>query len=205
MTSCELLWIMYLWKVEYNWSAIRRSKWRVVNCFELCIFEKLNTTIVTKSHLMLQLWIALNYVSLKSWIQLTLKFCCLLRRCELLWIMYLWKVEYNGFWWLAKLTWLWIALNYVSLKSWIQLLTYSLLQFKSCELLWIMYLWKVEYNNKALAILSLVVVNCFELCIFEKLNTTIQSSKKARQLLWIALNYVSLKSWIQLSPWLGLA
>ena len=171
MTSCELLWIMYLWKVEYNWSAIRRSKWRVVNCFELCIFEKLNTTIVTKSHLMLQLWIALNYVSLKSWIQLTLKFCCLLRRCELLWIMYLWKVEYNGFWWLAKLTWLWIALNYVSLKSWIQrdfVLTITrcvvncfelcifeklnttnklvILVVRSCELLWIMYLWKVEYN-----------------------------------------------------------
>ena len=190
---------MYLWKVEYNSCDVVTWKVIVVNCFELCIFEKLNTTCKFK--------------------------IMIVKCCELLWIMYLWKVEYNtyigvkstplvvncfelcifeklnttGFWWLAKLTWLWIALNYVSLKSWIQ---QSAIRFSvncSCELLWIMYLWKVEYNWTITNASYKMVVNCFELCIFEKLNTTIQVHSEWWFLLWIALNYVSLKSWIQLT------
>ena len=60
--------------------------------------------------------------------------------------MYLWKIEYNSSVAFANATLLWIALNYVSLKDWIQR--------------------KKELSN------SLLVVNCFKLCIFERLNTT---------------------------------
>ena len=143
---CELLWIMYLWKVEYNDKSVVPPQQAVVNCFELCIFEKLNTTT-------------------KIWNRHSL--CC-----ELLWIMYLWKVEYNNIIHEAYKSVLWIALNYVSLKSWIQLEFITIWQRKSCELLWIMYLWKVEYNSRNLPKSKSDVVNCFELCIFEKLNTT---------------------------------
>ena len=137
---------MYLWKVEYNYSFIERITADVVNCFELCIFEKLNTTVISLRSLSVMLWIALNYVSLKSWIQLNDATQTEGLGCELLWIMYLWKVEYN-FEWHGRWFWLlWIALNYVSLKSWIQ-------------------------QERDITAISRVV-NCFELCIFEKLNTT---------------------------------
>ena len=121
VVSCELLWIMYLWKVEYNISICGNTFQGVVNCFELCIFEKLNTTICYGRNKNFTLWIALNYVSLKSWIQ-------------------------HSIWRICNTT--------------------------SCELLWIMYLWKVEYNSTVGYIPITPVVNCFELCIFEKLNTT---------------------------------
>ena len=146
-TSCELLWIMYLWKVEYNVTVSPVKGVSVVNCFELCIFEKLNTTSFDILHNHYLLWIALNYVSLKSWIQRSLIefFCHIVVNCFELCIFEKLNTttSYNGFWWLE----LWIALNYVSLKSWIQQAWFSLFISSSCELLWIMYLWKVEYNT----------------------------------------------------------
>ena len=147
---CELLWIMYLWKVEYNKPILANSWSVVVNCFELCIFEKLNTTFVSVRLVSSLLWIALNYVSLKSWIQRVAVAVLARACCELLWIMYLWKVEYNLSVQTTSSGWLWIALNYVSLKSWIQ--------------------------PKSAIIPAWRVVNCFELCIFEKLNTTLSQS-----------------------------
>ena len=66
---------------------------------------------------------------------------------------------------------MWIALNYVSLKDWIQPI-------------------KENYADD-------IVVNCFKLCIFERLNTTFPKSEGESDKLWIALNYVSLKDWIQ--------
>ena len=60
-----------------------------------------------------------------------------------------------------------------------------------------MYLWKIEYNNCSNCELNSCVVNCFKLCIFERLNTTDKYYNRPYELLWIALNYVSLKDWIQ--------
>ena len=119
--SCELLWIMYLWNIEYNTTEVKKHTLLVVNCFELCIFEILNTTWLNCFSCSLLLWIALNYVSLKYWIQLVKSTLALLTCCELLWIMYLWNIEYNFFYDTRLCRQLWIALNYVSLKYWIQL------------------------------------------------------------------------------------
>ena len=66
---------------------------------------------------------------------------------------------------------LWIALNYVSLTNWIQ--------------------------QRSIILISLIVVNRFKLCIFDKLNTTILKRWLYQVMLWIALNYVSLTNWIQ--------
>ena len=119
------------------------------------------------------MWIALNYVSLKDWIQ---QISCKIRRhivvnCFKLCIFE--RLNTTSVWWPLKIAWLWIALNYVSLKDWIQHLC--------CHFL------------------VKIVVNCFKLCIFERLNTTIISTRDVPQWLWIALNYVSLKDWIQQS------
>ena len=147
ITGCELLWIMYLWNIEYNgyinnskgnllWIALnyvslkywiqqtagKNVAYSVVNCFELCIFEILNTTTNVPR---------LQLVS-----------------CELLWIMYLWNIEYNVISELKEFSMLWIALNYVSLKYWIQLCHNSTTLRSCCELLWIMYLWNIEYNSQ---------------------------------------------------------
>ena len=61
---------MYLWKIEYNAKHNNSTFISVVNCFKLCIFERLNTTQAHRIMLPWPLWIALNYVSLKDWIQL---------------------------------------------------------------------------------------------------------------------------------------
>ena len=60
-----------------------------------------------------------------------------------------------------------------------------------------MYLWKIEYNKTAESVLLVLVVNCFKLCIFERLNTICVNASSVYASLWIALNYVSLKDWIQ--------
>ena len=111
--------------------------------------------------------------------------------------MYLWQIEYNLYFFYygrclvvnrfklcifdrlntttpaaaAQTIRLWIALNYVSLTDWIQLRLYY--------------------------VCVSVVVNRFKLCIFDRLNTTIQMTLSIKFLLWIALNYVSLTDWIQ--------
>ena len=138
---------MYLWNIEYNTALKFLFFALVVNCFELCIFEILNTTQMFKKMFFFMLWIALNYVSLKYWIQHPRIFCWARPSCELLWIMYLWNIEYNYTYAIFVISVLWIALNYVSLKYWIQPLRKRIKQRFSCELLWIMYLWNIEYNT----------------------------------------------------------
>ena len=221
-----LLWIALNYVSLKYWIQrymMEMKKWLVVNCFELCIFEILNTTLSAYSLKIHSLWIALNYVSLKYWIQLRNTRNNIADCCELLWIMYLWNIEYNwrcvvcefeqvvncfelcifeilnttcDFPTFITLV-LWIALNYVSLKYWIQLELAKKLKPKGCELLWIMYLWNIEYNVNVINGNKRQVVNCFELCIFEILNTTMLISVSFLKRLWIALNYVSLKYWIQ--------
>ena len=66
---------------------------------------------------------------------------------------------------------LWIALNYVTLTDWIQ--HYFVLRK------------------------TIRVVNCFKLCNFDRLNTTLGKYDNLDSLLWIALNYVTLTDWIQ--------
>ena len=136
---------MYLWKIEYNCFTSSSPRWA--------------------------LWIALNYVSLKDWIQLLYLFFSEVSvvNCFKLCIFERLNTTSSRKW--IKRIWLWIALNYVSLKDWIQ--------------------------PFLLAEKDQLVVNCFKLCIFERLNTTQLVCIINQDLLWIALNYVSLKDWIQ--------
>ena len=136
---------MYLWKIEYNIPTLTVKWLDVVNCFKVCIFERLNTILAAGITPAAALWIALNYVSLKDWIQSSGLSKALVKvvNCFKLCIFERLNTmkQHRG---LRRLL-LWIALNYVSLKDWIQL----------------------KALNKELE----VVVNCFKLCIFERLNT----------------------------------
>ena len=162
IACCELLWIMYLWNIEYNEDNIDYINVFVVNCFELCIFEILNTT-------------RFRYQGIQC-------------GCELLWIMYLWNIEYNSFAWTR------IGSDVVNCFELciFEILNTTLFNHNDfeycCELLWIMYLWNIEYNSSPVAVGNAVVVNCFELCIFEILNTTYQRENndvRSCELLWI--------------------
>ena len=220
--SCELLWIMYLWKVEYNTTHGRDWHRLVVNCFELCIFEKLNTTKPTIFRYSWWLWIALNYVSLKSWIQLRPWSSALPLVVNCFELCIFEKLNTTSISPNNTVNQLWIALNYVSLKSWIQpkLPLVRALFVVNCFELCIFEKLNTTCSNMTIELYKLwialnyvslkswiqrflmtcqtnVVVNCFELCIFEKLNTTALDNNKKLEVLWIALNYVSLKSWIQ--------
>ena len=179
---------MYLWNIEYNAELVNELTQHVVNCFELCIFEILNTTWCQGAVLWNMLWIALNYVSLKYWIQHTIKFLAIREGCELLWIMYLWNIEYNTD----------IDKERVfHVVNCFELCIFEILNttyqrenndVRSCELLWIMYLWNIEYNTQKPRMFCCAVVNCFELCIFEILNTTFLrfvETPTSCELLWI--------------------
>ena len=162
---------MYLWQIEYNFLINLLLSWIVVNRFKLCIFDRLNTTRQFLFRLFLMLWIALNYVSLTDWIQR--RTCVTFRRnvvnrFKLCIFDRLNTTHRNLF---SKAIMLWIALNYVSLTDWIQ-----------------RTLVGVYTNN---------VVNRFKLCIFDRLNTTLRYPIIYYEMLWIALNYVSLTDWIQ--------
>ena len=168
------MWIALNYVSLKSWIQLGCFIWfaeAVVNCFELCIFEKLNTTVWVRHFASELLWIALNYVSLKSWIQQGRTAYIRLRVVNCFELCIFEKLNTTPSLIACVKALLWIALNYVSLKSWIQHHTMLMICQDSCELLWIMYLWKVEYNFN--------------------LHTC------SKSLLWIALNYVSLKSWIQ--------
>ena len=126
---------MYLWKIEYNNTNNRSKEGSVVNCFKLCIFERLNTIFQYDCKRMGTLWIALNYVSLKDWIQSqkARMFCCAVVNCFKLCIFErLNTIKLCICIFVYKL---WIALNYVSLKDWIQFKQSFKIHSLGCELL----------------------------------------------------------------------
>ena len=117
------------------------------------------------------MWIALNYVTLTDWIQRNRHklVCQIVVNCFKLCNFD--RLNTTHLKQLNYLKLLWIALNYVTLTDWIQ-------PSGKCEAF-------------------CIVVNCFKLCNFDRLNTT-EMQQSARHELWIALNYVTLTDWIQL-------
>ena len=64
---------------------------------------------------------------------------------------------------------------------------------RCCELLSILYLCSVKHNNFNRLVVVLLVVNCFQFCIFAVWNTTKVISGYFLLSLWIAFNFVSLQ------------
>ena len=195
-----------------------------MNCFQFCIFAVWNTTLFIDDKESIKLWIAFNFVSLQCETQL---FCILLAccsGCELLSILYLCNVKHNLFPHLSThrhvvncfqfcifAVWnttlnlfsaifneLWIAFNFVSLQCETQLVPLVAPNNLCCELLSILYLCSVKHNHRDIINIPVIVVNCFQFCIFAVWNTTVCFACEINWKLWIAFNFVSLQCETQL-------
>ena len=140
-------------------------------CFQISIFEPLNTARCDKSNNNTQLWFAFKLVSLSHWIQqimavvrtLGVVICFQISIFEPL--NTAWKIKRNfGIM-------LWFAFKLVSLSHWIQLVS-------------------------IIHQISTVVI-CFQISIFEPLNTAIFTFTNRFNTLWFAFKLVSLSHWIQ--------
>ena len=140
-------------------------------CFQISIFEPLNTASDIKLPMMKALWFAFKLVSLSHWIQRKgglnhgnrVVICFQISIFEPLNTasLHIHPSENQ----------LWFAFKLVSLSHWIQ--------------------------HKVAAVMSEIVVICFQISIFEPLNTADATQPNAPKTLWFAFKLVSLSHWIQ--------
>ena len=143
----------------------------VVICFQISIFEPLETTLTPNVPHFIVLWFAFKLVSLNHWKQPTLGgsrgtvvvICFQISIFE--------PLETTFHFWRASACRLWFAFKLVSLNHWKQ-------------------------RNSALAF-ALKVVICFQISIFEPLETTSTSLATYISSLWFAFKLVSLNHWKQ--------
>ena len=195
--GCELLSILYLCSVIYNLMAVTLIMKRVVNCFQFCIFAVLFTTMKVPGATDEALWIAFNFVSLQCYLQQSAVSLITMAGCELLSILYLCSVIYNMRIWMHNLTQLWIAFNFVSLQCYLQRMGRKAMWCWCCELLSILYLCSVIYNE---SLLNIFVLCSCELLSILYLCSVIYNSKTYVddfRKLWIAFNFVSLQCYLQ--------
>ena len=107
----------------------------VVICFQISIFEPLETTRKTASVFTRKLWFAFKLVSLNHWKQQYTEPYENQKRCDLLSNQYLWTIGNNltNNWSVAQV--LWFAFKLVSLNHWKQLQQSNVFGTKSCDLL----------------------------------------------------------------------
>ena len=137
----------YIWTTGNNFYIERHVPEKVVICFQISIFELLETTnpfrIIHKS----QLWFAFKSVYLNYWKQLELIIDDILHGCDLLSNQYIWTTG-NNFWY----DWLLVLPVVICF----QISIFELLETTLAE--------DTEYEE--------VVVICFQISIFELLETT---------------------------------
>ena len=191
---------------------------QVVICFQNCIFDISKTTLNVSEVQGKRLWFAFKIVSLTYRKQLVRKFLCLSLGCDLLSKLYLWHIENNKaenvrkaievvicfqncIFDISKTTryrsysthlLLWFAFKIVSLTYRKQQSGECPQSNRGCDLLSKLYLWHIENNAKPFLLLMLVVVICFQNCIFDISKTTRTFSLIALPSLWFAFKIVSL-------------
>ena len=144
----------------------------VVNCFQKCIFDLLETT--NKKKLTNHDWVVNCFQKcIFDLLETTVK------------IFY----TYNHL--------LWIAFKNVSLTYWKQRCAWEKTRPRCCELLSKMYLWPIGNNRLDKHSFNTTVVNCFQKCIFDLLETTLVITILFTSRLWIAFKNVSLTYWKQ--------
>ena len=141
-------------------------------CFQISIFEPLNTASEFTRFAITELWFAFKLVSLNHWIQRQLEnqehpcvvICFQISIFE--------PLNTASFIVLSSYSLLWFAFKLVSLNHWIQP------YFLDISAAW--------------------VVICFQISIFEPLNTARHRRSAWLYTLWFAFKLVSLNHWIQL-------
>ena len=151
---CELLSNKYLWNIKYSYLQGKESTWRVVNCFQINIFEISNTAYY-------------RYRNIAS-------------RCELLSNKYLWNIKYSS---TADSTRQeqvvnCFQINIFEISNTAQ--QYAVGVDFCCELLSNKYLWNIKYSSPSRNFKQRAVVNCFQINIFEISNTASIVSKPTR-------------------------
>ena len=140
-------------------------------CFQISIFEPLNTAPIPQANTQYSLWFAFKLVSLNHWIQrmdwlyeqLQVVICFQISIFEPL-NTAIFRIQTLN-------EELWFAFKLVSLNHWIQ------------------HLQNFLWDN--------LVVICFQISIFEPLNTAQHENAISTNRLWFAFKLVSLNHWIQ--------
>ena len=140
-------------------------------CFQISIFEPLNTASTCVSPLLYLLWFAFKLVSLSHWIQLRFLISSRALVVICFQISIFEPLNTALFGRSIYILVLWFAFKLVSLSHWIQPID---LRF------WL-----------------LLVVICFQISIFEPLNTADAEGLPQVDRLWFAFKLVSLSHWIQ--------
>ena len=146
----------------------------VVICFQISIFEPLNTAVKLVFLCVCKLWFAFKLVSLSHWIQhqenvsrsSRVVICFQISIFEPLNTAT--DLTSQNFWVL------WFAFKLVSLSHWIQ------------------------RGGQAASTAGVVI--CFQISIFEPLNTALGKNTLGDNKLWFAFKLVSLSHWIQRKP-----
>ena len=189
-----------------------------MNCFQICIFVLIATTLLPRILRLLKLWIAFKFVSLYWSQQLYTWAKELIYSCELLSNLYLCTDRNNN--WIICLFLtvvvncfqicifvliattfhythiqffsLWIAFKFVSLYWSQQRPCTSRPSAGGCELLSNLYLCTDRNNIMRPVQQAEEVVNCFQICIFVLIATTAPLLSVCALWLWIAFKFVSL-------------
>ena len=139
----SMLWIAFKFVslyqlIQLNQKAVDKAN--VVNCFQICIFVSVNTTILISYNNKSMLWIAFKFVSLYQLIQLValephppIVVNCF-QICIFVSVNTTWPTYWSGFFRL------WIAFKFVSLYQLIQLHRMQQSLNNGCELLSNLYL-----------------------------------------------------------------
>ena len=140
-------------------------------CFQISIFEPLETTIAAEPWTNGLLWFAFKLVSLNHWKQQTLYVCSVGMVVICFQISIFEPLETTQRWRYSVARRLWFAFKLVSLNHWKQ---------------------RIRLSRPYCS-----VVICFQISIFEPLETTSYSLWRTLQWLWFAFKLVSLNHWKQ--------
>ena len=173
-TCSILLWFAFKlvslnhWKQPYYQNHYYN---KVVICFQISIFEPLETTIVKPEPCSVELWFAFKLVSLNHWKQQKILFPVGIVVVICFQISIFEPLETTPLRFDTCSILLWFAFKLVSLNHWKQ------------------PYYQNHYYNK--------VVICFQISIFEPLETTIVKPEPCSVELWFAFKLVSLNHWKQ--------
>ena len=175
-SSISLLWIAFkfvsLCRILQLLVALTHW-WVVVNCFQICIFVSDFTTNATRLAAVKVLWIAFKFVSL----------------CRILQHLYAVSVSPS-------------VVNCFQICIFVSDFTTCPGMEKNWTLLWIAFkfvsLCRI-LQPEIFTVHRIVVVNCFQICIFVSDFTTPALNKSFVEMLWIAFKFVSLCRILQLA------
>ena len=163
-----------------------------MNCFQICIFVLIATTLEAEIMAAPLLWIAFKFVSLYWSQQLLLIYSVLIQVVNCFQICIFVLIATTCEKRLQDVIELWIAFKFVSLY-WSQQRTWCTGAPRwRCELLSNLYLCTDRNNANSLGTKHQQVVNCFQICIFVLIATTRPYAYAITIPLWIAFKFVSL-------------